>query len=169
MTESSPFDHVVIPRITDFQMRSEGSDITIQDVYAAISTDTTRNESIVRDLIGAVRRGRSPLLLTGRTEHLSYFEEQLSGVVSNVFVPHRNSKHKQRDESDAKVRKNQNRHDGNCHQCNASYNLPDPDSLEGSCPFLKHRTNRDRSVFVTEALHHQKLNYILRRIAPKDF
>jgi superfamily II DNA or RNA helicase len=67
MTESSLFDHVVIPRITDFQMRSEGSDITIQDVYAAISTDTTRNESIVRDLIGAVRRGRSPLLLTGRT------------------------------------------------------------------------------------------------------
>ena len=86
MTESSPFDHVVIPRITDFQMRSEGSDITIQDVYAAISTDTTRNESIVRDLVGAVRRGRSPLLLTGRTEHLSYFEKQLSSVLSNVFV-----------------------------------------------------------------------------------
>ncbi len=86
MTESSPFDHVVIPRITDFQMRSEGSDITIQDVYAAISTDTTRNESIVWDLIEAVRRGRSPLLLTGRTEHLSYFEKQLSGVLSNVFV-----------------------------------------------------------------------------------
>jgi superfamily II DNA or RNA helicase len=55
-------------------------------VYAAITTDTTRNESIVRDLIDAVRRGRSPLLLTGRTEHLSYFEKQLSGVLSNVFV-----------------------------------------------------------------------------------
>jgi superfamily II DNA or RNA helicase len=86
MTESSPFEHVVIPRVTDFQMRSEGSDVTIQDVYAAIGADAARNESIARDLIEAVRRGRSPLLLTGRTEHLSYFEKRLSGVLSNVFV-----------------------------------------------------------------------------------
>ena len=86
MTESSPFEHMVIPRTTHFQMLGGASDITIQDVYAAISTDTVRNESIARDVVEAVRRGRSPLLLTGRTEHLSYFEKQLSGLLSNVFV-----------------------------------------------------------------------------------
>jgi superfamily II DNA or RNA helicase len=43
MTESSPFEHVVIPRITDFQILSGGFDIAIQDVYAAISTDTPLN------------------------------------------------------------------------------------------------------------------------------
>jgi superfamily II DNA or RNA helicase len=80
------FEHVVIPRITDFRMRGEATDITIQDVYAALVADSARDELIMQDLICAVRQGRSPLVLTGRTEHLAHFESKLSGVVSNVFV-----------------------------------------------------------------------------------
>jgi superfamily II DNA or RNA helicase len=76
----------VIPRITDFRMRGEATDITIQDVYAALVADSARDELIMQDLICAVRQGRSPLVLTGRTEHLAHFESKLSGVVSNVFV-----------------------------------------------------------------------------------
>jgi superfamily II DNA or RNA helicase len=86
MNDTNPFEHVVIPRITDFRMRNEGSDITIQDVYAALVADRARDELIAQDLIHAVRQGRSPLVLTGRTEHLAHFEAKLSGVVSNVFV-----------------------------------------------------------------------------------
>jgi superfamily II DNA or RNA helicase len=41
---------------------------------------------IVADLLRAVRDQRSPLLLTGRTDHLKYFEMALSSKVSNVFV-----------------------------------------------------------------------------------
>jgi superfamily II DNA or RNA helicase len=86
MNDTNPFEHVVIPRITDFRMRNEGADITIQDVSAALVADSARDELIAEDLVRAVRQGRSPLVLTGRTEHLSHFEAKLSGVVSNVFV-----------------------------------------------------------------------------------
>ena len=86
MTESAPFEHVVIPRITEFRMAGEGADLTIQDIYAALVGDRARNEMIAQDLIRAARQGRSPLVLTGRTEHLAHFEEKLSGVVRNVFV-----------------------------------------------------------------------------------
>jgi superfamily II DNA or RNA helicase len=60
--------------------------MTIQEVYAAIVDDRVRNELILTDLIQATTDGRSPLLLTGRTEHLKYFETELAGKVNNVFT-----------------------------------------------------------------------------------
>lgn len=84
MTASTPFEHVVIPRMTDFRM-PDGSNITIQDVYAAICQDNARNESIANDIVQAIRQGRCPLVLTGRTEHLAEFERRLSGIVPNVL------------------------------------------------------------------------------------
>jgi len=86
MTETTPFEHKVIPRHTDFRTPSEPADITIHDVYAALVGDTGRNEMIAVDLIRAVEADRSPLLLTGRTEHLQYFAARLNSVVKHVFV-----------------------------------------------------------------------------------
>jgi superfamily II DNA or RNA helicase len=86
MTESTPFEHVVIPRLTDFRMSDQQTEITIQDVYAALVNDQVRNDVIAADLIRAVQCGRSPLLLTGRTEHLGHLAEKLLGSVKNVFV-----------------------------------------------------------------------------------
>ncbi|MGH9510827.1 MAG: hypothetical protein ACRD2U_01690 [Terriglobales bacterium] len=60
--------------------------MTIQEVYAAVVDDRVRNELILTDLIQASRDGRSPLLLTGRTEHWKYFESELAGGVNNVFI-----------------------------------------------------------------------------------
>ena len=86
MTETAPFEHKVIPRHTEFRTAAEPTDITIQDIYAALVGDTARNEMIAADLICAVEAGRSPLLLTGRTEHLQYFAQKLNGTVKHVFV-----------------------------------------------------------------------------------
>jgi superfamily II DNA or RNA helicase len=86
MTETNPFEHRVIPRHTDFQMPLELAEVTIQDVYGALSTDALRNEMIVRDIESAIQSGRSPLLLTGRTEHLQYFAAKLAVAVKHVFV-----------------------------------------------------------------------------------
>ena len=86
MTETTPFEHKVIPRHTEFRTAPEVNDITIHDVYAALADDAARNEMIAADLIRAVEGGRSPLLLTGRTEHLQYFATKLNGTVKHVFV-----------------------------------------------------------------------------------
>ena len=86
MTASSPFEHEVIPRLTEFCVPPEQADTTIQELYAGLVDDTARNELIVGDLLRAVQDGCSPLLLTARTEHLRYFETALNGKVENVFV-----------------------------------------------------------------------------------
>jgi superfamily II DNA or RNA helicase len=86
MTASSPFEHEVIPRLTEFCSPPEQADTTIQELYAALVNDNTRNELIVSDLLRVVQDGCSPLVLTARTEHLTYFETALAGKVGNVFV-----------------------------------------------------------------------------------
>lgn len=45
-----------------------------------------RNRKIADDVARAVEQGRSPLLLTGRTEHLVHLEAALTGRVQNVVV-----------------------------------------------------------------------------------
>jgi superfamily II DNA or RNA helicase len=86
MTAASPFEHEVIPRLTEFCLPPEQTDMTIQELYAALVDDNTRNEMIAGDLLRAVQDGNSPLLLTARTEHLKYFETAFAGKVENVFV-----------------------------------------------------------------------------------
>jgi superfamily II DNA or RNA helicase len=86
MTESTPFEHKVTPRHTEFRMAPELTEVTIQDIYAALVSDVSRNEMIANDIVRAIDSGRCPLLLTGRTEHLQYFAAKLAGVAKHVFV-----------------------------------------------------------------------------------
>lgn len=86
MTETTPFEHKAIPRYTDFRMPAETADMTIQDVYAALVNDSARNALIAADLRGALEAGRSPLLLTGRKEHLQFFAAQAEGFAKHIFV-----------------------------------------------------------------------------------
>lgn len=67
MTETTLFEHRVTPRYTEFRMAPELTEITIQDIYAALVDNAPRNEMIVGDMVRAVESGRCPLLLTGRT------------------------------------------------------------------------------------------------------
>ena len=87
MTEASPFQHRVLPRLTTFQMQTGTVDATIQDIYRELAQNETRNELIVSDVRAALRNGRSPLLLTGRTDHLltwlAYWEEPVSTSMSS--------------------------------------------------------------------------------------
>jgi superfamily II DNA or RNA helicase len=86
MTETTPFEHKVTPRQTEFRMAPELTEVTIQDIYAALVDDASRNEMIARDIVRAIESGRCPLLLTGRTEHLQYFVAKLAGAAKHVFV-----------------------------------------------------------------------------------
>jgi hypothetical protein len=67
MTETTPFEHKVTPRHTDFRMAPDLTDVTIQDIYAALVNDVPRNEMIANDIVRAIESGRCPLLLTGRS------------------------------------------------------------------------------------------------------
>ena len=86
MTETTPFEHKVTPRHTEFRMAPELTDFTIQDVYRALVDDAPRNKLIVQEIVRAIESGRCPLLLTGRTEHLQCFAAKLMGVAKHIFV-----------------------------------------------------------------------------------
>lgn len=101
MTETTPFEHKVTPRHTEFRMAPELTELTIQDIYAALVDDASRNEMIAGDIMRAIESGRCPLLLTGRTEHLQYFAAELAGVAKHVFVLKGGMGKKQRRETSA--------------------------------------------------------------------
>lgn len=83
---SSPLEHIVIPRYTSFLCSHREDTATIQDIYAALVTDQARNDMIIQDLKEVLSTGRSPLVLTSRTEHLRSLADRLSGIAPQVFV-----------------------------------------------------------------------------------
>jgi superfamily II DNA or RNA helicase len=83
------FTHKVIVRRTNFILPSRADNTPepgIQEVYAMLAADLHRNQMIVEDVVEAVHIGRSPVLLTERREHLTYFADTLAGKVKNIIV-----------------------------------------------------------------------------------
>ena len=79
-----PFEHRLIARETAF--RATNPEAKIQELYSLLAHDGARNRMILNDVIGALEEGRSPLLLTERTDHLDYFAAELSRVARQVIV-----------------------------------------------------------------------------------
>jgi superfamily II DNA or RNA helicase len=83
------FTHKVIVRRTNFVLPSRADNTPepgIQEVYAMLAADLFRNQMIVDDVVEAVYIGRSPVLLTERREHLTYFADTLADKVKNIIV-----------------------------------------------------------------------------------
>ena len=80
------FDHRVVVRETEFAMPAVDLEPGIQSIYSALATDPARNDLIVADVLAAVADGRSPLVLTERTEHRDLLAAALAKSVSAVFV-----------------------------------------------------------------------------------
>jgi len=82
----SQLQHKAMPRLTKFLWNGSENENTIHEIYAALIADTPRNDMIVNDVRQALLDGRSPLLLTSRTEHLDYLAGRLRGLCQHVFV-----------------------------------------------------------------------------------
>ena len=81
-----PFTHHVMVRPTNFHatMPSDpDARVEFNTLYEALAKDEQRNAMICDDVLSAVNQGRSPLVLTERTEHLLHLAERLS-----PHVPH---------------------------------------------------------------------------------
>lgn len=81
-----PFDHVVIPRTTQFILPDNCDASIMHEVYAALAVDEGRNDLILDDILHALDEGRSPILLTERIGHLEYFAQRLEGFAKNIIV-----------------------------------------------------------------------------------
>ncbi|MBI5556232.1 MAG: DEAD/DEAH box helicase family protein [Deltaproteobacteria bacterium] len=84
-----PFVHTVLVRPTGFQaLKTLNPDVRIQfqELYGELINDEARNRLICEDVTAAVREGRSPLVLTERTEHLEHLAQRLAPAIRHLIV-----------------------------------------------------------------------------------
>jgi superfamily II DNA or RNA helicase/very-short-patch-repair endonuclease len=78
-----PFTHQVYVRPTSFRPLPQPDPdprMEFHHLYEALRNDAARNQMICSDVLSAVNEGRSPLVLTERTEHLQELASRLSAV-----------------------------------------------------------------------------------------
>jgi superfamily II DNA or RNA helicase len=79
----------VLVRATDFFLPdalARLNSLTIHDVYECLIHDEQRNQLIIADTLLCLQKGRWPLILTERREHLKYLAESLASAVPNLVV-----------------------------------------------------------------------------------
>ena len=84
-----PFEHYMFVRPTQFRPYKQMNDnlrLQFQDLYDELIHDVYRNQMICNDVINAVKKGRSPIILTERNEHLELLHEQLASQVQHLIV-----------------------------------------------------------------------------------
>jgi len=86
--EARPFIHQVFVRPTGSRMAAAEEDPRFEyhKLCEAITSDDSRNEMICADVMNAVREGRSPLVLTERTEHLQRLAQRLLSQIPHVIT-----------------------------------------------------------------------------------
>ena len=78
------FDRFLIPRFTSYNSILEDR-LSIATLYKYLSEDEIRNNLIVEDICNAVNTGRTPIILTNRTAHVSVLAEKLKATIKNVI------------------------------------------------------------------------------------
>ena len=79
------FDRYLIPRFTSYRSITEDKQ-TITAMYQSLSEDTVRNDLIVKDICKVVDSGRTPIILTNRTSHVTLLAEKLKTTIPNVIT-----------------------------------------------------------------------------------
>ena len=77
------FGRVLIPRFTSFRTTEEKSIATLYN--ADLAADKARNELIVKDIVAALKDGRTPLVLTKLREHITTLAEMLQPYCANII------------------------------------------------------------------------------------
>lgn len=78
------FDRFLIPRFTSYNSILEDR-LSIATLYKYLSEDEIRNNLIVEDICKAVNTGRTPIILTNRTAHVSVLAGKLKATIKNVI------------------------------------------------------------------------------------
>ena len=86
---SRPFTHAVFVRPTGFRSSVTGAQdlrVRFQDVCDELTRSEARTRLICEDVLAAVGEGRSPVVLTERTDHLDALAERLRPHVRHLVV-----------------------------------------------------------------------------------
>ncbi len=79
------FERLLVPRFTPFRPIA-GSDLSYTKVAEQLAEDEYRNLFIVKDVVEVLKEGRSPIILTSRTSHVTTLAELLKPHCPNVIT-----------------------------------------------------------------------------------
>ena len=79
------FERYLIARFTSYRSITDDKQ-SITTLYQLLSEDEIRNTLIAEDVCKAVEAGRTPIILTNRTAHVTILAEKLRGKVKNVVT-----------------------------------------------------------------------------------
>lgn len=77
--------HLVVPRFTSLRLVNE-KEVKIQEAYQMAIENVRRNDLIVKDIQEAVKKGRTPLVLSRSRRHAQYLYRRLEGVSDQMFL-----------------------------------------------------------------------------------
>ena len=78
-------ERCLIPRFTSYRSITDDKQ-SITTLYQLLSEDEIRNTLIVEDVCKVVEAGRTPIILTNRTAHVTILAEKLRDKVKNVIT-----------------------------------------------------------------------------------
>ena len=79
------FDRLLVPRYTPFHQVDVGN-LTYSKIEKQLTEDEYRNLFIVKDVVGVLTEGRTPIVLTNRTAHVTILAELLKPHCPNVIT-----------------------------------------------------------------------------------
>ena len=83
--QEQTFQRLLVPRYTPFRPLN-GENLTMTKVDKLLAEDEYRNLFIVKDVIEALKEGRSPIILTKRTSHVAVLADLLRPHCPNVIT-----------------------------------------------------------------------------------
>jgi superfamily II DNA or RNA helicase len=83
--QTQTFQRLLVPRFTPFRLVSN-QDLSFAKVTQQIAEDEYRNLLIVKDVLDVLKEGRSPIILTSRTSHVTLLAELLQPHCPNVIT-----------------------------------------------------------------------------------
>ncbi|GHV35389.1 hypothetical protein FACS18949_13270 [Clostridia bacterium] len=83
--EDSGFERFVVPRFSSLRKPISITDKDIVKLYGIIASDVQRNAMIVSDIVNALKKGRTPIVLTGRWVHVALLADELEKVCPNII------------------------------------------------------------------------------------
>ena len=83
--QSRDFSHYIIPRFTSFRSLNS-KEKTITQIYTEITENANRNKQIISDALTAIENGRTPIIITERTEHIELLNNMLKNQCENVIT-----------------------------------------------------------------------------------
>lgn len=81
--ERRGFEHILIPRFTDFRCADPGR--SIATLYKKLSESEDRNNQIINDVKNALLENRCPIILTERREHVHLLADKLADACPNII------------------------------------------------------------------------------------